>query len=176
MRVWPWATVQSAWHQWQEKLFRRLLRTYSSSFEDNNNISDAQAGFRKKQSCLTDLLKFFYVYENENNHVRRDDIYLDFQKAFVKLPHERLFKELKSGLGDNLMTWIKLWFIGRKQWDLYGQASKWLPCPSGVPHDLELGLKSILSKFANDNKMIGKAPTTADCETIQRLGPDWLIS
>ena len=37
-----------------------------------------------------------------------DVIYLDFQKAFDKVPHQRLLIKLKShGMGVNIVTWIQ---------------------------------------------------------------------
>ena len=37
-----------------------------------------------------------------------DVIYLDFQKAFDKVPHKRLLIKLKShGMGVNIVTWIQ---------------------------------------------------------------------
>ncbi len=62
------------------------------------------------------------------------------------------------------------------------QAYKWLPVINDVPqgsvlgpilfiiniNGLELGLKSTLSRFADDTKVGGKALTKADCEVIQR--------
>ena len=43
-----------------------------------------------------------------------DVIYLDFQKAFDKVPHQRL--KLKShGMGNNIINWIEQWLTDRKQ-------------------------------------------------------------
>ncbi len=59
-----------------EKIIRDELVKF---LEDNNIISDAQHGFRNKRSCLTNLLDFFgSIYENLDNHVPSDVIYLDF--------------------------------------------------------------------------------------------------
>ena len=45
-----------------------------------------------------------------------DVIYLDFQKAFDKVPHQRLLIKLKShGMGVNIVTWIQNWLTDRKQ-------------------------------------------------------------
>ena len=36
-----------------------------------------------------------------------DVIYLDFQKAFDKVPHHRLLMKLQAhGIGDNVLQWI----------------------------------------------------------------------
>ena len=61
--------------------------------EGNNLIGDSQHGFRNKHSCVTSLLDFFAhvidTYDTGNNKAV-DLIYLDFRKAFDKVPHERL--------------------------------------------------------------------------------------
>ena len=44
-----------------------------------------------------------------------DVIYLDFQKAFDKVPHQRLILKLKShGMGKSI-NWIEQWLIDRRQ-------------------------------------------------------------
>ena len=64
-----------------------------TQLEDNNLIGDSQHGFRSKRSSLTSLLDLFAhfidTYEAGNSKAV-DLIYLDFQKAFDKVPHERL--------------------------------------------------------------------------------------
>ena len=61
--------------------------------EGNNLMGDFQHGFRNKCSCLASLIDFFVrvidTYDTSNNKAV-DLIYLDFQKAFDKVPHERL--------------------------------------------------------------------------------------
>jgi len=43
-----------------------------------------------------------------------DVIYLDFAKAFDKVPHQRLLYKLeKYGVGVKLLQWIKMWLTGR---------------------------------------------------------------
>ena len=45
-----------------------------------------------------------------------DVIYLDFQKAFHKVPHQRLILKLKShGIGNSIINWIEQWLTDRKQ-------------------------------------------------------------
>ena len=54
-------------------------------------INPSQHGFLKARSCLTNLLCFFEEitkWVDEGSPV--DVIYCDFQKAFDKVPHQRL--------------------------------------------------------------------------------------
>ena len=45
-----------------------------------------------------------------------DIIYLDFQKAFDKVPHQRLLLKLKAhGIRDGLIDWIEQWLTDRRQ-------------------------------------------------------------
>ena len=98
-----------------------------------------------------------------------DVIYLDFQKAFDKVPHQRLILKLKSHcMGNSIINWIEQWLTDRKQRVFVdGEVSSWKSVLSGVPqgsvqgpilflvyiNDLEEG--SIL-KFADDTKLFRK--------------------
>ena len=45
-----------------------------------------------------------------------DVVYLDFQKAFDKVPHQRLLLKLKAhGIGNDVINWIKKWLTHRRQ-------------------------------------------------------------
>ena len=45
-----------------------------------------------------------------------DIIYLDFKKAFDKVPHQRLLLKLKAhGIGNGMINWIEKWLIDRRQ-------------------------------------------------------------
>ena len=45
-----------------------------------------------------------------------DEIYLDFQKAFDKVPHQRLILKLKShGMGNSIINWIEKLLTDRRQ-------------------------------------------------------------
>ena len=44
-----------------------------------------------------------------------DVIYLDFQKAIDKVPHQRLIRKLKShGMGNSIINWIEQWLTDRR--------------------------------------------------------------
>ena len=50
------------------------------------------------------------------NNKAVDLIYLDFQKAFDKVPQERLFvKVMAHGIQGSAAQWIRNWLAGRRQ-------------------------------------------------------------
>ncbi|XP_078083661.1 uncharacterized protein LOC144503028 [Mustelus asterias] len=61
----------------------------------NGSIKQTQHGLMKGKSCLTNLLDF---YEDVTSAVDRgepvDVVFLDFQKAFDKVPHKRLLQKI----------------------------------------------------------------------------------
>jgi hypothetical protein len=63
----------------------------------NNLLRDSQHGFMPNRSCTTNLLEFFEVVTGA---VDRGDpfdiIFLDFAKAFDKVPKERLLAKLRA--------------------------------------------------------------------------------
>ena len=101
-----------------------------------------------------------------------DVIYLDFQKAFDKVPHQRLILKLKShGMGNSIINWIEQWLTDRRQRVVVdGEVSNWKSVLSGVPqgsvlgpilflvyiNDLEEGVIGKILKFADDTKLFTK--------------------
>ena len=93
-----------------ERLIKGKIITH---LKGNKLIDDSQHGFRNKGSCLTSLLDFFDLvidtYDTGNNKAV-DLIYLDFQKAFDKVPHERLLvKVMAHGIQGSAAQWIRNW-------------------------------------------------------------------
>ena len=70
-----------------------------------------------------------------------DLIFLDFCKAFDKVPHRRLLNKLKHyGITSNLVKWIEQWLTKRNQQvTLENHVSNKLPVKSGVPQGTVLG-------------------------------------
>ena len=72
-------------------------------------LNTSQHGFLKAWSCQTNLLCFFeeitkWVYDVSPVDV----VYLHFQKAFDKVPHQRLLLKLKAhGIGNDIINWIE---------------------------------------------------------------------
>ena len=70
-----------------------------------------------------------------------DVVYLDFQKAFDKVPHQRLILKLKAhGIGNYVINWIEKWLTYRRQRVIVdGEISNWKLVLIGVPQGSELG-------------------------------------
>ena len=83
----------------------------------NNLLNESQHGVISKRSCLTNLLQFIETvtdYVDQGYPV--DVIFLDFQKAFDKMPHGRLLLKVKAmGIGSLVANWIESWLSDRKQ-------------------------------------------------------------
>jgi endonuclease/exonuclease/phosphatase family metal-dependent hydrolase len=93
-----------------------------------NLIRETQHGFVKKKSCLTNLLEFLeFVSDYVDQGYPIDVVYLDFQKAFDKVPHKRLMSKIKAlGIIGNIYNWIEDWLKDRVQRVvLLGNSSKW---------------------------------------------------
>ena len=90
-----------------------------------------QAILSVKRSYLTSLLDFFAqvidTYDTDNNKAV-DLVYMDFQKAFDKVPHERLMVKVNShGIQGDAAIWIRNWLAGRRQWVCINQSySNWV--------------------------------------------------
>ena len=112
-----------------------------------------------------------------------DVIYLDFQKAFDKVPHQRLLIKLKShGIGESVVNWVRDWLSGRKQRVVVeGEESSSRPVISGVSqgsvlgpilfliyiNDLENEIGSNILKFADDTKMFRRVESQEDRHQLQ---------
>ena len=73
----------------------KLLETIMMDFLIKHKlINPSQHGFLKAKSCLTNLLSFLEEITKWVDDVSPVDvIYLDFQKAFDKVPHQRLISK-----------------------------------------------------------------------------------
>jgi len=163
----------------------RIVKEYMVIYLENNNlINDSQHGFRNKRSCLTNLLLFLETVTttvDDGNPV--SVIYLDFKKAFDRVPHKRLIIKLASlGISGKLLEWIREWLNNRYQRVVInGTNSDWISVLSGVPqgsvlgpilfiiyiNDLDENIKNAIFKFADDTKLIGKVGDTELTDILQ---------
>ena len=114
-----------------------------------------------------------------------DCIYLDFQKAFDSVPHNRLIAKLDrmAGVRGRVLEWIKAYLQGRWQRvKVRGAVSNLARVTSGVPHgsvlgpllfliyinDLPEGIKSFISMFADDAKILKRVVREENCRELQR--------
>jgi hypothetical protein len=162
-----------------------------------NLIGESQHGFTKKKSCLTNLLEFFeFMHEQVDSGQLVDVIYLDFQKAFDKVPHRRLVLKVEAyGIVGNVLRWIDNWLTGREQRVVLNQqCSDWSDVISGVPqgsvlgpllfvlfiNDIDRSVVNRLLKFADDTKLFGCVSTQqqidvlrADLNTLFKWSEEW---
>jgi hypothetical protein len=112
-----------------------------------------------------------------------DIIYLDFAKAFDKVPYQRLFKKLRAhGIGGSISRWIQNWLSGRRQKvSINKNYSDWQEVRSGVPqgsvlgpilfliyiNDLDVGVISKLGKFADDTKLGRGVPNEIEIQSLR---------
>src|SRR5260221_1084505 len=150
----------------------------------NNLINSSQHGFTERKSCLTNLLEFL---DSVTNYVDQghpvDVIYLYLQKAFDKVPHERLLLKLKAhGITGEIAIWIRAWLRDRQQRViLNNEKSDYRAVKSGVPqgsildpllflvyiNDLDEGILSKVLKFADDTKLVAKIASNEDIAKLR---------
>ena len=165
------------------KLLETLIRDHMVEFLVKHKlINTSQHGFLKSRSCLTNLLYFFEeITKWVDDRSPVDVVYLDFQKAFDKVPHQRLLLKLKAH-GNDVINWIEKWLTHRRQRVIVdGEISNGKSVLSVVPHgsvlgpilfliyinDLEDDISSKVLKFVDDTKIFRKVTNDTDKQSLQ---------
>ena len=167
--------------------------------KENSLFSNYQFGFIGGRSTILQLLN---VLEKWTNILDQggiiDTIYLDFMKAFDKVPHKRLIEKIFAyGINRKICNWIEDFLSNRKQRVcVNGEYSDWAPVTSGIPqgsvlgpllfviyiNDLPENILSDIYLFADDTKIFTEVtdPTKSeqlqhDLNRLQDWSDTWLL-
>ena len=171
------------------KILEKLIREeWVEMLEKQNILTRNQFGFRQGRSCVSNLLCF---YDRVTDTIQErdgwvDSIYLDFSKAFDKVPHKRLIWKLQhiGGIDGALLKWMSDFLQGRQMSTVIrGTASQHREVTSGVPqgsvlapimfliyvNDLgeDLSRNSYINMFADDAKIQRKIIDENSCKELQ---------
>ena len=153
-------------------------------FERCNILSDVQHGFRAKRSTVSQLICAIHEMSSAiNKDTSIHAVILDFEKAFDKVPHQRLLKKLQSyGIEGSLLKWLQSFLIGRCQSVVCeGEIAQPRSVMSGVPQGTVLGpllfltyindlpdtLHSRIRLFADDALLYGLISGVSDSDQLQ---------
>lgn len=172
------------------KVLERMIRKkWIEHLERYSLLTDKQFGFRSGRSCVGNLLSFYdritKVLPERQGWM--DCIYLDFKKAFHRVPHKRLLwkLEMQGGIQGSLLAWMKDFLVGRKMRTVVrGQSSSWRDVTSGVPQGAVLALLmfilyindmpnklsrgSYINLFADDAKVTRQILDLDSCIVLQQ--------
>ena len=167
------------------KTFERVIREgLVTHLEVNGKLNPNQHGFRSRRSCLSQLLEqhdhLLSILEEGNNV---DSIYLDFSKAFDKVDIGILCHKLRDiGISVRQGVLIHNFLTNRQQIVLAnGVKSTSSEVKSGVSqgtvlgpvlflillHDIDSGIESFVSLFADDIRISRKVNNEEDVEFLQ---------
>jgi hypothetical protein len=179
-----------------EKLVREQILDH---LQKNNLITKNQHGFVPGRSTITQLLECLDIWTSildEGGTV--DAIYMDYQKAFDSVPHQRLLAKISSlGIRGNVRNWIQSFLSGRRQKVVVGGAqSKEADVTSGIPqgsvlgpilfvmfiNDLPENIKTNVKMFADDTKLYTRSDIEGnvtelqeDLNRLQEWSDKWLL-
>ena len=183
-----------------EKCIFDSIYTY---FEENNLFTNSQSGFRKGDSCVSQLLSITHdILKGFDASPSLDTrgIFLDMSKAFDRVWHEGLIFKLKSyGISGPLLLLIQNFLFERSQRVvLDGQASEWTQISAGVPqgsilgplffliyiNDLPEDIISIIKIFADDSSFFSlifdqircSQELNSDMQKVSEWAHQWKMS
>ena len=166
------------------KTMEHCVRNLVNHMTINNLFSNQQYGFIRGRSTVLQMLNVMDVWTKAMDKGDSiDTVYLDFTKAFDKVPHNRLMSKLNSvGINTETLNWIKAFLSDRvQQICVNGSNSTWKPVTSGIPqgsvlgpilfvlyiNDLPSNILSDVYMFADDTKIFNIIKSPEDQETLQ---------
>jgi len=176
------------------RIFEHVLHSsITSHLRANSVILPNQHGFSKGLSCETQLISIFHdLCMTMDKRIETDMIFLDFKKAFDRVPHCHLLSKLRALRIDlNVLAVIESFLSGRSQRVIVeGALSESVPVVSGVPqgsvlgpllfiiyiNDLSNGMSSHVRLFADDCVLYREINSENDHATLQNdlsIVEDW---
>ena len=122
-------------------IFERVLYNKLYSFVADR-LTHRQFGFTRKRSCQSQLLLYLHdIHKSLDENSESFAVYLDFCKAFDKVPHHVLLQKLRNfGVGGNLLRLLSSYLKHRRQGvKINGVLSGFLHVLSGVPQGSIIG-------------------------------------
>ena len=167
------------------KLLEKIIRSLMVDHMKMNNLfSDRQFGFISGRSTTLQLLKVMDIWTKViDNGGCVDTVYMDFMKAFDKVPHRRLMEKLRAyGFSIQIRRWIEDFLNGRSQKVIVnGVESSEHAVTSGIPQGSVLGpilfviyindlpqcVDGTAYLFADDTKIFKEIRSMDDIENLQ---------
>ena len=151
----------------------------------HNLLCQEQHDFRKHHSCESQLINTMQDLTSAADVNKQTDmVIMDFEKAFDKVPHNRLLAKIYHyGIRGQLHKWITSFLTGREQSVVVnGECSSWGKVTSGVPqgtvtgplwflifiNDLPLGIESHIRLFSDDCVIYHTISCSADADLLQQ--------
>ena len=151
----------------------------------NDLLSKKQFGFLHGRSTVLQLLKVLGDWAEilDTSSHKIDAIYMDFQKAFDKVPHRRLLNKINGyGLEGETHDWVKAFLHNRShRVCVNGQVSNSAAVTSGIPQGSVLGpvlfvlyindlpdvVENEVYLFADDTKIYSQINNVTDAQSLQ---------
>ena len=153
----------------------------------NRLLSNRQFGFLSGRSTVLQLLKVLDNWTellNEKSRPGIDAIYMDFQKAFDKVPHQRLLHKMSGyGFDGQMQDWVSAFLRDRKHRVVVnGKVSSQANVLSGIPQGSVLGpilfvlyindlpntVQNEVFLFADDTKIYSRISNISDANSLQQ--------
>ena len=167
------------------KLMESIVRDkIVTHMESNNQFSQHQHGFVPLRNCVTNLLLCMEQWTKMiDDGLPIDIIYTDFEKAFDRVPHQRLLRKIKNmGITGMIHSWISAFLTGRIQRvRVERELSSWAQVKSGIPQGSVIGpilfvifindmpdiVNSMCQLFADDAKIFRSVSSNNDNKKLQ---------